>query len=90
MMEIRQGVELPRKRCRGRPKGLGVNISLLLALRPDQTVWDVGKKKMRSIIVSAQQAGIKLMVRRIPDTKKYAFKVIHDSKNNEDKRGSAT
>lgn len=79
-MEVKQDVELPRKRTRGRPKGSGVNLHLLRSLRPNQTVWDVRRKKMHSIKVSAQAAGIKLMIRRIPNTTLYAFKVIHESK----------
>ncbi len=78
-MEIRQGVELPKLHRPGRPKGSGVNLRLLRSLRPGETVWDVSKKKMRSIFVSANEQGIKLMVRRIPNSKKYAFKVIHES-----------
>lgn len=76
-MEIREGVELPRIRTRGRPKGSGVNLRLLSSLRPGATVWNVRRKKMRSIIVSAAAAGIKLMVRRIPDTHFYAFKIVY-------------
>lgn len=76
-MEIREGVELPRIRTRGRPKGSGINLRLLSSLRPGATVWNVKRKKMRSIIVSANAAGIKLMVRRIPDTNLYAFKIVY-------------
>lgn len=83
-MEIRTGVQLPKKKVKGFKKGEGVNLNLLKALRPGETVWDVGRKKMRSLIVSAQNAGIRLMVRRIPGTNKYAFKVIHESPAGED------
>jgi hypothetical protein len=74
-MEIKHGIELPKKISPGRPPGKGVNLDLLKSLKDGDTVWDVSKKKMRSIIVSANLAGIRLTVRAIPNTKRYAFKI---------------
>ncbi len=80
-MEIKEGVELPKLRTAGRPKGSGINLRLLKGLKDGQTVWEVPKKKMRSIIVSANYAGIRLMVRRMHDSTRYAFKVINEPTN---------
>lgn len=80
-MDVKTGVDLPKLIRPGRERGRGANLDLLNSLGPSDTVWDVGYNKMRSIIASAHVAGIKLMVRKIPNTNKYAFKVIaNDSK----------
>jgi hypothetical protein len=85
-MEIKQGVELPKKQAWGRPRGRGKNLDLLNKLRPEDTVWDVTAKRMRSIIVSANEHGFKLMVRNIPNTKRYAFRVL-ENESKDDKAG---
>lgn len=86
-MQIKQGVELPKIQGRGRPKGAGINLRLLRALRPGDTVWEVSKRKMHSIIQSANLAGIRLMVRRIPGSNKYAFKVLYEQSTSNEDRG---
>ncbi len=72
---------------RGRPKGKGKNIEFLKALRPGDTVWDVSRRKMWSFVSTARDLGIKLMVRRIPNSKKYAFKIINEDQIGEDSGG---
>jgi len=81
MMEIKHGVELPKKRCRGRPPGTGRNIDLLKSLKPGDTVWNIGTRRMNSIVASARAIGIKLVVRKIPGTRSYAFQIHEEPKD---------
>ncbi len=70
-MEIRDGVDLPPVVRKGRPKGKGDNLRLLEMLKGNKSLWDVDYRKMLSIKQSAFAAGIKVTVRKIPDTDLY-------------------
>ncbi len=66
--ELLVGTALPKIIGRGRPKGVGKNLKLLDKLKiPDSCLWDLSFNRMRSILVSAQYAGIKLRVRKLDD-----------------------
>lgn len=73
---IERGRELPPIRGRGRKKGYGRNLELLNRMDIGDSIWDVPLNKMESIKCTAHRFGLKVMVRRIPDTKLYAIKRI--------------
>lgn len=53
---------------RGRPKGIGCNLSMLNKLKEGNVqscIWNLDLKKMRSIKTTAGQHGIKIKVRRL-------------------------
>ncbi len=74
-IEIKHGVELPKKRCQGRPRGKGRNIDLLESLKPGDTAWNVGARRMTTIVKTARKLGLKLTYRKIPGTRSFAFQI---------------
>ena len=62
------GVEIPKIRRPGRPKGAGVNLKLLARLRAgdgSSCIWGCSKRKMHSIRTSAFYGGIKVKIRSL-------------------------
>jgi hypothetical protein len=70
---IVEGVPPTKKLGVGRPKGSGSNIRLLKKLKPGNSIWELTWKKANSIRVSAQNAGIKIKIRKQPDSDRYAI-----------------
>lgn len=83
---ILNGVDLPERSVyavKRKPRS-GVNLLILKQLlEPGSIVYGIGFKKMRSIVVSAHNLGIKLRVRKIDDAPKrqalYAIQRINES-----------
>ncbi len=75
MIKIKHGVELPPIRRQGRPRGFGRNIDLLKSMKPGDTAWNIGWRRLTTIIKSAKNMGLKLKYRKIPGTRSYAFQI---------------
>jgi len=80
MIKINQEPLPPIKRKKGPKPGTGRNLNLLYSLKPGDTVWNIGERRMRSILSSAWQNNIRITARKIPGTRSYAFQVNYEPK----------
>lgn len=73
---IKQNEPLPKISGRGRPRGSGWNLRTLAKMGPGYTLWDIPLKKKNSIKTSAYRNGIKIKVRRMPDSENYVIEKV--------------
>lgn len=63
---IVKGITPPQVIGRGRPRGAGCNLRLLKRMEPGNCIWEVSKRKMNSIRVTANRYKVKIKVRLLP------------------------
>lgn len=64
---IKEGLDIPKIRKSGRPKGTGPNVELIAKLRPGQSIWNLKPNEMRNLRMAAYRVGAKVKIRRQPE-----------------------
>ncbi len=73
---LKSGVPIPKIVGRGRPKGIGRNVEKLASMKPGDSLWELTRRKAMSFRVSAACVGIKVTIRKIDGTTRYALFIL--------------
>jgi hypothetical protein len=74
IFRVVSGAPLPvRPSRKGVKLGKGKNLDMFAKMKPGDSIWDVPRDKMNSMRYTAWREKIKIKIRRIPDSDKYAI-----------------
>jgi hypothetical protein len=73
IFEVKSGLPVSKIIGRGRKTGKGKNLDMLNKMKPGDAILEVPYNKCMSLRFSARLAKIKIKIRRLPNSNKYAI-----------------